>query len=88
MDLLEQKGLNLVRKEMRGVASLRQWHRVGRNVDGERGTLGGCGACRWVGNMYMRGLRVGEALGQAGRGHEALSGHEEWAGIGFVGPGP
>ena len=43
MNLLEQKGLNLVTKGMKGVTGLEKRHQVGRSIDWEQDTGVGWG---------------------------------------------
>lgn len=43
MNLLEQKGLNLVTEGMKGATVLEKKHQVGRSIDWKQDTAGGMG---------------------------------------------
>lgn len=85
VNLLEQTGVNLVRRE-RGVWQV--WRRRARWVEALPGSrmLGGRGACRWVGNVCARGLGVWEGVGRRGV-DAALTGYEELGGYEHCGVG-
>ena len=77
VNLLEQMGVNLVRREQ-GVWQV--WRRRARWAGAlpRSRPLGGRGACRWVGNVCARGPRGLGGCGQAGREERGGYGHCGW----------